>query len=111
MSIPTSPLAARVAYSFQDYYPGGWRNCYYLLIAINGTSMIAWFLFYREFLTRVALWLEHSLTISIDPPTFSMLHRKKLARDLLLHFDWPGMFLYTGGLIIFIFGLNWGGVL
>ena len=46
-----------------------------------------------------------------DPPTFSMLHRKKLARDLFLHFDWIGLILYSGGLAIFIFGLNWGGVL
>jgi len=28
MTTPTSPLAARVAYSFQTYYPGGWRNWY-----------------------------------------------------------------------------------
>jgi hypothetical protein len=40
-----------------------------------------------------------------------MLHRKKLAKDLLLHFDWIGVLLYSAGLIIFIFGLNWGGVL
>ncbi|KXT16599.1 hypothetical protein AC579_6654 [Pseudocercospora musae] len=91
MTTPTSPLAARVAYSLQTY-PGGWRNCYYLLIAINATSMIAWYLFYH-------------------PPTFSMLHRKRLARDLLLHFDWIGLLLFSGGLCIFIFGLNWGGVL
>lgn len=46
-----------------------------------------------------------------DPPTFSMLHRQKLAKDLFLHFDWIGLVLYSGGLAIFIFGLNWGGVL
>lgn len=40
-----------------------------------------------------------------------MLHRKRLARDLFLHFDWIGLILYSGGLAIFIFGLNWGGVL
>lgn len=40
-----------------------------------------------------------------------MLHRKKLARDLFLHFDWIGVILYSAGLILFIFGLNWGGVL
>jgi hypothetical protein len=49
MTTPVSPLAARVAYSFQDYYPGRWRNCFYLLIAINATSAISWFLFYRKF--------------------------------------------------------------
>lgn len=40
-----------------------------------------------------------------------MLHRKKLAKELFLHFDWIGLFLYSGSLILFIFGMNWGGVL
>lgn len=40
-----------------------------------------------------------------------MLHRKKLARDLLVNFDWVGLALYSGGLAVLIFGLNWGGVL
>jgi len=91
MTTPTSPLAARVAFSFLTY-PHTWRNCFYLLIAINTTSMISWYLFYH-------------------PPTFSMLHRKKLAKDLLIHFDWIGLALYSGGLAIFIFGINWGGSL
>ncbi|OAG06772.1 MFS general substrate transporter [Paraphaeosphaeria sporulosa] len=91
MTTPTSPLAARVAYSFLEY-PGGWRNCFYLLIAINATSVLAWYIFYH-------------------PPTFSMLHRKALAKDLFFSFDWIGVMLFTGGLCILIFGLNWGGVL
>ncbi|KAK3679250.1 hypothetical protein LTR78_000811 [Recurvomyces mirabilis] len=91
MTIPSSPLSARVAYSFLQY-PGTWRNSFYFLIAINVVSILSWWAFYH-------------------PPTFSMLHRKKLARDLLLHFDWIGVLLYSAGLIIFIFGLNWGGVL
>ncbi|KAK4580435.1 hypothetical protein LTR86_000638 [Recurvomyces mirabilis] len=91
MTTPTSPLAARVAYSFLTY-PHGWRNCFYFLIAINAVSVLSWFLFYH-------------------PPTFSMLHRSKLAKDLFIHFDWIGLILYSGGLAIFIFGLNWGGVL
>ncbi|KAK5108470.1 hypothetical protein LTR62_008288 [Meristemomyces frigidus] len=40
-----------------------------------------------------------------------MLHRKKLARELLVRFDWIGLSLYTGGLLIFLLGLNWGGAL
>lgn len=91
MTTPTSPLAARVAYSFQTY-PGQWRNSFYFLIAINATSMLSWYAFYH-------------------PPTFNMLHRKRLAKDLFLHFDWIGLVLYSGGLCILIFGLNWGGVL
>ena len=91
MTTPTSPLAARVAYSFQTY-PGRWRNSFWFLTAINATSVISWYLFYH-------------------PPTFSMLHRKKLARDLLVNFDWIGLLLYSGGLCVLIFGLNWGGAL
>ncbi|PIA92163.1 hypothetical protein CB0940_09972 [Cercospora beticola] len=91
MTTPTSPLAARVAYSFQGY-PGAWRNSFWFLTAINATSVISWYPFYH-------------------PPTFSMLHRKKLARDFLVNFDWIGLVLYSGGLCILIFGLNWGGQL
>ncbi|KAK3111051.1 hypothetical protein LTR53_014067 [Teratosphaeriaceae sp. CCFEE 6253] len=91
MTTPTSPLAARVAYSFLGY-PGGWRNSFYFLIAINTVSTISWWAFYH-------------------PPTFSMLHRQRLAKDLLFSFDWIGVILFSGGLAIFIFGLNWGGVL
>lgn len=40
-----------------------------------------------------------------------MLHRKKLAKELFLHFDWIGLVLYSGSLAIFIIGINWGGVL
>lgn len=49
--------------------------------------------------------------LPLDPPTFSMLHRKKLAKELLLHFDWIGLILYSGSLAVFIIGMNWGGVL
>lgn len=47
----------------------------------------------------------------VDPPTFSMLHRKHLALELFKNFDWIGLLLYSGSLIVFIFGINWGGVL
>ncbi|TKA78630.1 hypothetical protein B0A55_02676 [Friedmanniomyces simplex] len=89
--IANSPLAARVAYSFLGY-PGSWRNSFYFLIAINAVSALSWYLFYH-------------------PPTFSMLHRQRLAKDLFFSFDWIGVVLFSGGLAIFIFGLNWGGVL
>ena len=48
MTTPTSPLAARVAFSLLNY-PGGWRNCYYFLIAINAVSILSWYLFYRKY--------------------------------------------------------------
>jgi hypothetical protein len=45
------------------------------------------------------------------PPALKMLHRKKLAKDLLIPFDWTGLLLYTAGLLIFLLELNWGGAL
>ena len=73
--------------------------------------MISWYLFYRKQSYLTLLSCNTTDFDPQDPPTFSMLHRKKLAKDLLLRFDWIGVILYSGGLAILIFGLNWGGVL
>jgi len=43
------------------------------------------------------------------PPTFHMLHRTKMAKEILLHFDWIGLLLYTAGTTILLMGLSWGG--
>ena len=40
-----------------------------------------------------------------------MLHRKTLAKELLIHFDWIGLIMYTGSLTVFLLALNWGGSL
>ena len=40
-----------------------------------------------------------------------MLHRKRLAIDLVKKFDWIGLILYTGTLTVFLLGLSWGGQL
>ena len=47
MTVPSSPLAARVAYSLIQY-PGAWRNSFYFLIAINVVSILSWWAFYRK---------------------------------------------------------------
>lgn len=62
------------------------------MIGVDALSALCWYLFYH-------------------PPTFKMLHRRKLAADLLKGFDWIGLLLYVGSLTILIFGLNWGGSL
>ncbi|KAK0942575.1 hypothetical protein LTR48_005082 [Friedmanniomyces endolithicus] len=38
-----------------------------------------------------------------------MLHRTKMAKEILLHFDWIGLLLYTAGTTILLMGLSWGG--
>lgn len=91
VSIPTNPLAAKIAFAFQQT-PVKWRGSFYFMTGVNALSALCWFLFYH-------------------PPTFKMLHRKKLAKDLLLHFDWIGLLLYTGSLTVFLLALSWGGQL
>ncbi|KAL2834391.1 fungal trichothecene efflux pump [Aspergillus cavernicola] len=89
-SFPGNPLAAKVALAFQTTTVVHWRGIFYLLIATNGLAMLCWFLFYH-------------------PPSFKMLHRRQLFKDLVLNFDWIGLFLYSGGLALVVLGLTWGG--
>ncbi len=60
------------------------------------------------------MWHDGVLTLIrrylfYHPPTFHMLHRTKMAKDILLHFDWIGLLLYTAGTTILLMGLSWGG--
>jgi hypothetical protein len=58
---------------------------------MNALSVLLWFLFYH-------------------PPTFSLLHRTKGAKQLIMGFDFVGLFLFSTGMILLLMGLNWGGV-
>lgn len=91
-TIPGSGVAPPVAHALLLYSPGvGWRGCYYILIAINGASFLCWFFFYH-------------------PPTFRMKHGSNASLSRYIKdFDYVGTILYTGGLLILIMGLNWGG--
>lgn len=91
-TIPTNPLAAKIAITIQTQTSVKWRGCFYLCIAVNFVSILCWYFFYH-------------------PPTFKMLHRRTAAKDLLKRFDWIGLFLYTFSVLIFLMGLNWGGAL
>jgi MFS family permease len=69
MTIPTNPLAPKIAFALQTHTSVKWRGCFYFMIAINALSVVCWYFFYH-------------------PPTFKMLHRKQAAKNMLLHFDW-----------------------
>jgi hypothetical protein len=88
-TIPTNPLAAKIAITIQNTTSVKWRGCFYIGIGINAASVLCWYFFYH-------------------PPTFKMLHRRTAAKDLLLRFDWIGLLLYTGSFLIFLMGLTWG---
>lgn len=90
--LPGSGVAPLVANSFIVYQPKvGWRGCYYVLIGIELASFLCWFFFYH-------------------PPTFHMKHGQQASIvNYVKKFDYVGTSLYTGGLLIFMMGLNWGG--
>lgn len=89
-SIPTNPLAAKVAYAFQTHTSVKWRGCFYLEIGAHVVAIACWYFFYH-------------------PPTFKMLHRRTAALDLVKRFDWIGLVLWAGSTLIFLMGLSWGG--
>lgn len=90
--IPGSGVAPLVSNSFIVYHPKvGWRGCYYVLIGIELASFLCWFFFYH-------------------PPTFRMKHGQQASVvEYVKKFDYVGTTLYTGGLLIFMMGLSWGG--
>lgn len=90
--IPGSGVAPLVSNAFIVYQPKvGWRGCYYVLIGIELASFLCWFFFYH-------------------PPTFRMKHGQQASViDYVKKFDYVGTSLYTGGLLIFMMGLSWGG--
>lgn len=44
------------------------------------------------------------------PPNFELLHEHKSKREQLKELDYPGMFLWTAGLVIFLMGISWVGL-
>lgn len=90
MTTPTSPLASIVAFAFQNNTKAQWRGSFYLLTGLNVVSVLLFYFFYH-------------------PPSFNLLHKRMTAKELVLGFDWIGVFMFIGSLCIFIFGLNWGG--
>jgi hypothetical protein len=68
------------------------NRIYYLLVALNATSTLLFVLFYY-------------------PPTFGMKHDASRKWEFVKNFDYLGMVIAAGGLILFIIGLSSGGVL
>lgn len=83
------PITSR---KFIEHPDLGWRWCYYINIIAVGLAIILLYLFYH-------------------PPTFNLLHRRKTKRQLLMQLDYPGIFMWTAGLTIFLMGISWGGTI
>lgn len=88
-STPSAALGSKISLSIQ-LTSVHWRGVYYFLIGANAVSTLCWFFFYH-------------------PPTYKMLHRRTAVMTLILRFDWIGLILFVGSLLIFLLGLTWGG--
>lgn len=94
IAIPFTAIGPVVSGSFVSNTAAGWRGIYYMFIAINIAAAIAFYLFYY-------------------PPNFEIKHSadKLTKRRILKDFDYVGLFLFTGGSLVFLLGLQWGGTL
>ncbi|KAJ3962692.1 hypothetical protein N0V92_000586 [Colletotrichum tropicale] len=93
--IPVSGVAPVVATSLVANAPGGWRSCYYILIAINVVALLCWAAFYH-------------------PPSWGELAAKEFdktsgKKTTLRDIDYGGLFLLSSGLLLFLLGISWGG--
>ncbi|KAF2472865.1 MFS general substrate transporter [Lindgomyces ingoldianus] len=91
-AIPSSGFAPAIAYSFIFQTRVGWRGIFYLLIALNGATTLAWYFFYH-------------------PPTFAMKHGKGRKTQFMKDFDYVGTVLFAMGLLLFLMGISWGGAI
>lgn len=82
-------FGAAISYGFVLHTAAGWRNIYWLLLATNVAATICWTIFYH-------------------PPTFVM-KNARTRKQMLKDFDYIGFVLFTGGLLVFLMGLSWGG--
>ena len=78
--IPSSGFAPVISYAFVFKTSVGWRGVYYLLIAVNAASTLAWYLFYK-------------------PPNFTMKHGYGRKMGFVKHFDYVGTLMVTLGLL------------
>ncbi|KAJ5697826.1 hypothetical protein N7488_011510 [Penicillium malachiteum] len=67
-----------------------WRWAYYLNIIISGFTVLCFYLFYH-------------------PPDFRLLHMDRSMWEQCKRQDDVGFILFTGGLLLFIMGVSWGG--
>ncbi|OAL39423.1 hypothetical protein AYO20_01293 [Fonsecaea nubica] len=90
LTVPASAFGPLVARAFILHTSATWRWNYYFAIILNGCSTILWFTCYF-------------------PPRFETLHRNRSRWQQLLKVDFIGMLLFSGGMLLFLLGISWGG--
>lgn len=108
-AVPFSGFGPAYAYIFVQHTKHTWRSCYYLMIVVDGLALICWALLYAQKLPSAIQVLKEN---SYYPPTFDEKYKhKKTKRQVIQDFDFIGLILLVGGLLIFLMGISWGGQL
>ncbi|KAF2476712.1 fungal trichothecene efflux pump [Lindgomyces ingoldianus] len=89
-SAPIATFGPKIARAFVLNPSLGWRWTYYLNIIVIGVAIILLFFCYH-------------------PPNFRMLHEHKSKKQQMKELDYPGIFLWAAGLVLFLMGISWGG--
>ncbi|OBU00189.1 hypothetical protein VE01_01764 [Pseudogymnoascus verrucosus] len=81
-----------IAWSFIGTTSVGWRGAYYFMTGFHAAALVLLFFAYH-------------------PPTFQTKHRidGKTKLQLVKEMDFVGLFLFAGGCILFLLGINYGG--
>ncbi|KAK5705984.1 hypothetical protein LTR17_021195 [Elasticomyces elasticus] len=91
MALPFSVFGPIMARNFVGTAQG-WRWSYYINLILSGLAIILAVAFYH-------------------PPIFEQLHTRTSKRKVLRELDYLGMLLFVAGLVLFLIGLSWGGVI
>lgn len=90
-SLPFAVFGPAIARLFILHTAAGWRWSYYLGIIFAGITIVLYTFFYH-------------------PPRYSQLHvHGKTQWQQFKELDFGGLFLFFGGMALFLIGLSWGG--
>jgi len=78
-----------IAQTLVTHTAAGWRWSFYLNIIVSGLAVLLFYFFYH-------------------PPNFQLLHKNRSRMEQIKRMDFIGLFLFTGGLAVFLIGLSWG---
>ena len=92
MSVPFSVFGPIVARDLIENTARGWRWSYYINLILSGMAILLAAVFYH-------------------PPIFEQLHTRASKKKVLRELDYLGILLFVGGLVLFLIGLSWGGVI
>lgn len=89
-SVHVAAFGPVVGESLIKHTAATWRWVYYLDCITSGLAVVLFFLFYH-------------------PPDFKLLHMNRSRKEQCQRQDIVGFVLFTGGLLVFILGISWGG--